>query len=264
MDERNLTDLRGTGWRPSPPPSLAQRAASKMRASVALIGALSRPSEGGLDAEPWILDQGKSEACGGHWAAQAIYLLTGRKVSPWFPWWFARAYDQLPNRPNLLPNEGATFVSILQALREHGACPYSEWSEGTPQFSWTRIPAGLARATAQKFNLRTDPIWETGNTALESVLQALLAKKPVGVVVNVDAGFQTPIDGVVGPESGNSRGRHFIVANRFRTVHTAAGPRVLVNVINSWGAGWGVNGCAWLDEQRIKDAVHLCVARSVS
>jgi hypothetical protein len=254
--------LKGLGWVPDPEPNLLSRAGSKLRASRALLGAISRPSEGGIGVSPWVLDQGTSQSCTGHFAAEAIYGLTLRKCSPWFPWFWGRAYDR--GSVAGLANVGVSSSSVRRALSRHGACGSDMWRPGVDGFGWEVLPDAVARANAQRFNLTLAPIWEVGETALESVLDALGNGFPVGVVVDVDPGFDAPVGDTIGPAKGPSRGRHIVTGWRWRTVQGEDGPRRQVQIVNSWGTGWAGDGCAWLDEDRIKFAPYLCAATGVT
>lgn len=252
-----MTD-RGLGWLPDPAPTVADRVASKARTARALVGAVLRAPSGGITADPWILNQGSSSACTGHFAAEAIYALTGERCSPWFPWWFGRAYDADPRH---ITDTGVSMRAMRRALAQHGSPRIELWGPGTLGFARNAPPSGMARAEAQKRNLDVVPILETGGAALSAVLDALSRQRPVGIVVEVDDAFDNPKDGYVGPQTGDSRGRHIITGWRYRTLDSGA---VRVLAANSWGRDYGINGTCWLDASRIRNAVSLCVARGVS
>lgn len=234
-------------------------AASAAHVEIALGSAPVRPLEGGIDLDPWVLDQGNEESCVPQMAIGHIYGLTGRKCSPYVLWWAARVVDG--GDPKKLRNVGVSVRALLRALRDHGACA---WETLPPHegYDFNSEPPAFARIAAQKNNLDVVPIWADGTDAIEAACEALDQKLPVGVVVNVDDAYSTPgFGGVVGLERGDVRGQHGVTAWRYRTADT--GRREFLSP-GSWGTTFGDGGLTWLDESRIAHTPFLWFSRGVS
>lgn len=243
--------MRGTGFVRG-----LERTVERSIASVTHIGAaLGRdlPDEAMIARPIWVTDQGATEACTAHMGIRAIYGLTGEKCSPAVPWWAARLCDR-PGEP--LQNVGVSMAAFLSGLGEHGAAP-----EGVgPEIGPLEDPPALARQLAQqgKRNLELVPVWGTGSMVLAAVRAALADGLPVGIALMADKEYREAKGGRVGPEMGNpdEDGMHEVVLWGFRSAdfwHSG-----------SWGLGYGVAGCAWLDESRIANSPSIVIAKAVS
>lgn len=239
---------RGLGWIPDPEPTGEERAAHEGR-----VGAL-RPGASDFQREPWILDQGGSEACTGHWGVQTLWGLAGVKLSPWVPWWLARATDAPPGQREPA-NVGVSTFAMCRAFEHHGAPPWEDWRPGVERFSYSATPPALARLGAQRHRLEVTPIWTDPE---DGVRRALSAGLPCGLVVDVDPSFGAATDGRVPAFSGPSRGRHMTTLWPFRTPEEADGEPLLVN---SWGLSWSRNGTARVAWDRIRSSPFVCFAR---
>lgn len=237
--------IRGLGWVPDPEPSDEERATHIER-----VGALRA---GGTVVEPfarapWILDQGSSEACTGHWSVQTLWGLAGAHLSPWVPWWLARRADD----PGVheVANVGVSTYALVRAIERHGAPAYDTWRPGVERFSYSAAPPALARVGGQRHRLKVTPIWTDPE---ESVRVALSRGLPCGIVVEVDPAFEAAAGGRVPAESGVSRGKHMLTLWPEQLVDDAE-----PLLVNSWGQSWGDRGTARVSRDRIRSAPFLC------
>lgn len=242
-----MTAARGLGWVCGPTPTQALVMGSY--AHVASAGAVTLPEACILSRPLWVQNQGGEESCTAQMGAGMIYELTGEKCDAHVPWWAARDYDA-PFGP--LANVGCTTDGFLLGLEQHGACPMSEW-DGTGYDILTRPPV-VARIAAQKRRLDIQSIYQVGADAVRGACKALVDGLPVGVVVNVDAGYDTPTNGRVGPQAGPSRGQHAV---RVRGYETDADGVIWFRSPGSWGTGYGLGGEVLLHESRIATSPWL-------
>lgn len=248
---------RGLGWVRGLDPTEELREASAAHIGAAIERAGAHGPQGGIGRAPLILDQGDSESCTAHLGVGAIYGLTGVVCSPYVAWWAGRVIDAGSEE---IGNVGVSLHGFVRALREHGAPVWPAWNPESPGFSYNVRPPAMARLGAQRRNLDIVPIYATGSGAVTAMVDALAQGLPGGVVVEVDRGYENPgADGVVGPESGSSRGLHAVSVWRWRTV---AG-RVQFLSPGSWGRGYAVDGCVWLDESRIAHSPFAGFSRGV-
>ena len=76
----------------------------------------------------------------------------------------------------------------------------------------------------------------------------------VVLAVQVDDAFEAGV-GILGPPSGQIHGGHYVCLYGYRTI----GTETIFKVVNSWGYGWGDNGCAEMSEEAIMAASDLYV-----
>lgn len=244
-----------TGWLPDPPQE------GPVLGGDLLRELLQDPetADGGVDVGPWSLNQ-RGESCTGHFGAQSIYALTGRKCSPYLPWYFARVRD---HGATSVPDTGCSVAAFTRALRMHGACSWDLWNPGTPGFSTTgeaARPPAAARVDAQRANLDIVPLYGSGSEVVQAVAAALDRGWPVGVVVHVDEAF-SKAGGRLDALQRDAPANHIVTAFRHRLREDGAREFLLVN---SWSASWGENGCTWAHESWIAASSYLPVARGVS
>lgn len=242
--------MKGTGWVRGP-----KLTAELFRASAAHVESAATanlPDQFCAARDPWITDQGSTEACTAFMGVGAIYQLTGLKCSPWIPWWAARLFDA-PGQP--LQNVGCSTDAFLTALRDHGACP---WDDLPSLGMFENPPAVPGLLTAQKHKLDIQPIYAMGDDA-ENAFRLSFTQGAVGtLVVNVDDAYDHPdSNGYVGPESGTSRGQHAVEVDPcYKTDATG------VRWYRSPGS-WG-DIVRWLHQSRIRTAPFLGFASKVT
>lgn len=178
-----------------------------------------------------VKDQGPRPTCLAHAATLAHEAVRASSVplSPEYLHWFAA--------PS--PGVGSKFDGMMSALRDQGQsleahCPY--FPSGPPN-NW-------APPTVPVFRRQS----EEGDVDVTDVL-ALVDNgvTPVLVITLPDSFFRPAAPWVI-PAKGRVRGTHAVVA-----VGTGLdGADGVVLVRNSWGAGWGDGGHAWLNGQFLK------------
>lgn len=136
------------------------------------------------------------------------------------------------------PADGVSLSAILDALDQDGQATEAGW----PYLD--TIPADLSAWAPPS---SATPVFRHGarehDRAAAHVLAALDADRPALVALRLDAGFFTPVDGVVRPSQPDDVAYHAVVAVAHGEDEVGAA-HVLVR--NSWGPGWGVDGHAWL------------------
>lgn len=155
------------------------------------------------------------------------------------------AYFNAQRRGRRAPYEGATLSTMLDTLRLDGQPAESGWPylDVVPDDGW-RPPA----MTGPCFGRKGGP----AAIDLASILASLDAERPVMLLSSLSTSFFQPSgEGIVDPandELPDPSLRHAILA----VGHGLANGQSAILVRNSWGAGWGVEGHAWLTEKFLK------------
>ena len=144
---------------------------------------------------------------------------------------------------NNVPRRGSTFPAARTALKNVGQpkeehCPYFP---GDPPAAWIP-PSGLS-VYRRSSSMRSSTASSIEHLLREGVLPVL--------GLTLSATFFTPSHPWVISADGGPRGRHAVLC---AGAGDYLGGRVVL-VRNSWGAGWGDGGHAWLDESFL--AEHL-------
>ena len=248
----------GTGWREE---RRVRRAAGRLGTKLRLgtLGSdLQLPDMTRPRSEPWILDQGSSEACTGFNGACAVYELTGERLSPWMLWTYGRIRDGA--KPSALRNIGVRTSAMLAAFRRHGSCDYQSWQPDTLGFDRHALPPAMARVSAQRFNIQATALYAVGQQLVHLLVDGLSRGYSGGIVVNVDRRFERAGSDPVGPEDGASRGRHIITLRRaYRS-----GGNYVIECVNSWGRGHGDGGLVRLSAERAGQAPFAWLCKWVS
>jgi hypothetical protein len=140
--------------------------------------------------------------------------------------------------PQWKPGDGLPIRAGVNAVGAPGQpeiiyCPYEvdEPSETPP--SVPVVPAPLFGS----------PI-RTVASPKTSVCAALQNGRPIGLVVRLLTSFYQPVDGRIAMNGHLVDGLHALVATALG--HDVVTKDEFVLVRNSWGASWGIGGCAWL------------------
>jgi hypothetical protein len=72
-----------------------------------------------------------------------------------------------------------------------------------------------------------------------------------------DEAFKKPVNGRVGAEVDPEAGGHEVIIRGYREDGDFW-------MVNSWGTGWGLGGCAWIDPSRIAGSPSVVIAKGVS
>ncbi len=251
-----MSDERGLGYKPDPDPTRLQRLGSGYRGAKARIRSVALPSKGGFAREPWHIWQNGYEACTGFAMVKGVHAMTGEKLSPYVPYFFARLYDLgLSNMADI----GARPSLVTLAAEKHGAPPYEGWHPKRSDFDINREPGYMARMSGQKFKIDLRPIYATGSRLVERVVDSLNRKQAVVLTVRVDESF-SKAEGVIPGSSGSVRGKHLVFLDRFRTEQRRLDWEVRAD--NSW-RGWGVDGLQWLSAARVAEAPWAAFIKGV-
>lgn len=139
---------------------------------------------------------------------------------------------------------GGTNVDAMRlALRDQGQPLAVEWPYDGHASDPQAPPATLASPPWITAELESRP------TEHWDVIKALLADRPVVVVIDLSEEFENPHGDIVldPPAGGRSLGYHAVVA--VQTGHD--GSRYWVLLRNSWGPNWGRGGRAWVSEDHL-------------
>lgn len=160
----------------------------------------------------------------------------------WTPLSCEYAYFHAQRRGRRAPDQGATLSAMLDALRLDGQPAEYGWPylDIVPSDGWGP-PAMTGPCFCRK-----------GSAAaldLAAILASLDAKRPVMLLSSLSASFFQPSgEGIVDPandEVPDPSLRHAILA----VGYGLADGQSAILVRNSWGAGWGIEGHAWLTEK---------------
>ncbi len=168
----------------------------------------------------------------------------------WTPLSCEAAFHHAQNRAGRPPSSGAGLGFMLDALREDGQPAEEHWPYvPTPPANdaWSTPPADGVR-----FTRKGQPLpfgWV-------EIIDALQAGRPVLILLRLSASFYRPdAAGVVRPvpgEVGDPALGHAVLAVGHGEIADA--PVLLVR--NSWGAGWGVAGHAWLTRTYVEPRLY--------
>lgn len=223
---------RPLGWRA--PESLGRAPHTGSRVDASILDVL--PREVRLAGVPAVYDQGSVGSCTAQALAAAVEILHAR-------------LGYAPERPDRVAlyrrerdaigladeDSGAILADGLAALRcgyeperEHPAAWGPAWLQPAP-FRDEDIPR-LVSNEPLAVDVAT-ACWE------------LAGGHPVVVGLAVTAAWQMLAGDTLPPPAGESIGGHAVVLTGYRRTAEAS---VEFRVHNSWGAGWGDNGEAWL------------------
>ena len=150
---------------------------------------------------------------------------------------------QRSNPPD--PDDGVTLRAIASALNLDGQPFEAAWpylaSVPTDLSKW-KPPRGVSvfRRTLSKANSTITNAIDSGN--------------PVLLCLRISAAFYTPDDQGIVPHVKNDpdTGYHAVIG----IAHGSLGSSPMILVRNSWGKGWGLNGCGWLYSSYLSKRIH--------
>lgn len=157
-----------------------------------------------------------------------------------FAYWLARKIDRSEDE-----DAGTTFRSLLDAVRKLGLPPESAWpyddrDTGSPNDPFRKQPSTDAFRQAYDRRIEYRRIAQIDPSArLDAIREAIAGRRPVlfGAEVSTDFEYnrfdpRKPLD-----PPKVSAGRHAQIAKGYRADGS-------FEILNSWGADWGANGCS--------------------
>lgn len=151
--------------------------------------------------------------------------------------------------PSWHPSRGFTLDESLAALALPGqpdekGYPYLPDAPNQP---FTVPPAGLA-----PLYTRPTPVRDLG---ADRLIASIRNGESVGMVVSVSQSLFYPQNGVVGFDPMAIPGQyHALIAVGLGTSNATG--ELYIRVRNSWGAGWGEAGHAWMPEKHMRLHLH--------
>jgi hypothetical protein len=146
--------------------------------------------------------------------------------------------------PGWAADHAVTVDAGLEALKLDGQCAETGW----PYLA--AIPAPLSQwkppATAKPVFKRSSDVLTPD---VDHVVVALASGRPAVMTMLLGERFLTPVNGIVIPGDGDADvDYHAVVA----VGHGLLGGERAILVRNSWGAGWGIDGHAWVIEPYVQ------------
>ena len=139
-----------------------------------------------------------------------------------------------------MAHEAVTVDAALEALKLDGQCAETGW----PYLAAVPVPVSQWKPPAT-----ATPVFKRSSYVLapkiDLVVAALGSGRPAILTMLLGERFLTPVNGTVVPGGGDADvDYHAVVAVGHGLL---AGERAIL-VRNSWGAGWGIDGHAWVTE----------------
>lgn len=192
-----------------------------------------------------VRDQGRRPTC-------LIFAVSDTHAAlrePWQPLSCEYIFYHAQKLGNRLPTQGATLIHVLEALKKEGQPEETGWAYliATPiDIAQWHPPQGVS------------PLYRRNSEAhketVDRILMELNLGRPIVILMTLSMSFYRPINGLVNPDSNEAATpspRHAVIAVGHGEI---LGQRVVL-VRNSWGAGWGNEGYAWLTEAFLSSRV---------
>lgn len=167
--------------------------------------------------------------------------------SGWAPLSCEYIFFHAQRRANRLPSVGAILSTMLEAIRLDGQPEEIGWPylSATPADARSWMPPKQVGALYRRNG-------KTPGLTFDAIADEITSGHPVILLTMLSRSFFRPSsDGIVHPETAENpepERRHAVIG----VGHGKADGHRAILVRNSWGAGWGVGGYAWLTEAFLK------------
>lgn len=196
-----------------------------------------------IDLRPfwdYVRDQGARSSCLACAASDAHMVFHELDHSLSAEYLFYKSAEYMPNG-NV--SNGITFESLGFALELHGQPRETEWPyQSTEPRPWT--PPAITKVWMAKSKAKS-------GSCIKAVNQLIATGLPFVLVIRLTDGFINvggPMYAI--PSAGHGFGGHAVLA--IGVGSDAVGDEHLL-IRNSWGAGWGGEGHAWLPMKYLSD-----------
>jgi hypothetical protein len=244
LGPNNGVQLRNHGAHPSDPWKLARLIPAREHPMIAAALATAMPRESNL-LDVWTvrLNQGPTESCTAHSFVAALHLALVK----------AGAFGTMP-----LADDGRQPADVVAAAKRLGVHPFEAGLDAvtdvTPQNVCVPMTAlELSDARPHTFDFGEHLVVGTDPDAIDTCIATLTAEHPAplwiaGVVGDAYQALRP--GGVAEPETAGGGHAQAIVGHR--TVDAGAGSVAEFLVLNSWGADFCEDGCAWVSEAWVR------------
>jgi C1A family cysteine protease len=165
-------------------------------------------------------------------------------LSRLFTYYYARAISP----GNTQVDSGTQIRCFFDVIRKLGYCPETAWPYDTSKFATMPKPEAARQAIDQKISVGYYSIDSTGSKRIDDVCTALAGGNLVVFGTPVGNNFMSYTRGSLPlTPPGDIAGGHALTVAGY----DATAPRVLFDICNSWGPGYGDGGYCTMDESYI-------------
>ncbi|NTE68089.1 peptidase C1 [Agrobacterium tumefaciens] len=191
-----------------------------------------------------VRDQGLRPTC----LAFAVSDCHAAHRDGWEPLSTEFAFYQAQKRAGLPPTAGSALLHVLDAVREDGQPPEVSW----PYLD--DLPSDVSKWGPPPVSQKYFRASERADGSFADIVGHLSTGSPPVLVLTIGERFFMPDEyGMVRAATGEADvARHAVVA--VASGENGEGNWLLVR--NSWGAGWGIDGHAWVSEQYVSRRLH--------
>lgn len=199
------------------------------------------------DRFPYVFDQGNLGSCVFNAVAMDAAYMHQRLREGGFPT-FSRLfayYNYRKEQGCINQDTGADAVSAFKGMRKYGICQETLCPYLIEDFN--KEPSKVAYIEALDFQVLN--FYRISDNSTYMIRAALALELPVPIGVAIYKSFYDAKDGVIPmPKKGDTLyGYHEMLA--------VGCQKGVFTVLNSWGEGWGKNGCCFIKEDVLKKLI---------